>query len=137
MLGKLREKWRQLQRGQPGRRFQDRYERSRHTRHNKPWYLRFLKITLALVLILIGLALTILPGPAVVFFALGAALLANQSRPLARLLDWTEVKARQVLAAVRNWWPRASVLARGGVVMLGTLGTTGVGYVFYRVMFRE
>lgn len=102
----IKKKWREFQHGHPGRRFQERYERHRRARQNKPWYSNFLKIALAIALILIGVVLLFMPGPAILFFAVGAALLADHSQAVARPLDWTEVKVRQVLAAAKRWWRR-------------------------------
>jgi hypothetical protein len=99
MGGKFIEMWREFRNGRPGHRFQDRYQRNRRKRQNQRWYLRIFKITLGLLLLLIGVVLTFMPGPALLFFPLGAALLADQCRPVARALDWTEVKIRRLL----NW----------------------------------
>src|SRR5262245_12761552 len=68
MFGNLKRQWRAFRHSRPGSRFQDRYERSRRARKTGQWYLPFLKIGGALVLIAIGVVLTVIPGPAVLFF---------------------------------------------------------------------
>ena len=51
----------------------------------------------AVVSLAVGVVLAFVPGPAVVFFALTAALLAAQSAWLARRLDAAEIWVRHVL----------------------------------------
>jgi len=49
----------------------------------------------------IGIVLAFIPGPAILFFALCAALLGAQSRWVARRLDRAEVSTRKLIAAFR------------------------------------
>jgi hypothetical protein len=57
---------------------------------------------LALLSFAIGVVLAFIPGPAVVFFALSATLLATQSLRVARILDRTEVWLRSQRAKLRK-----------------------------------
>jgi hypothetical protein len=50
----------------------------------------------------LGVVLAFIPGPAVLFFALAAVLVATQSRWLAERLDRAEVKLRHVIAARKH-----------------------------------
>lgn len=131
MIGRLKEKWRKFRQGQPGRRFQERYERKRHANEKRSLYWKVLQVALALGLLLIGVVFVFIPGPAILFFAIGASMLATHSRRLARLLDWTEVKIREVWAWATGWWKRASTAARGAVVGLGTVGVAMLAYLAY------
>lgn len=131
MIGKLKEKWRKFRQGQPGRRFQDRYERKRHANQKRSLYWKIFQVALALGLLLIGVVFVFIPGPAILFFAIGASMLATQSRRIARLLDWTEVKIRGLGAWVKGWWKRTSMAARGAVVGLGTVGVAMLAYLAY------
>lgn len=54
-------------------------------------------LALAAVSFVVGVVLAFVPGPAVVFFALTAALLAAQSTWIARHLDAGEMWLRRVL----------------------------------------
>jgi uncharacterized membrane protein SirB2 len=80
--------WQELRGTRAGRRFQAFYET--HAAHRMGWA-RCLTFFAALVTFAIGVVLAFIPGPAVVFFALTAALLSTQSRWLARKLDRSEL----------------------------------------------
>ncbi len=99
--------WLKLKRGQAGSRFQERYERHQHVRRIQPWYRRLLKFAFAAAAFVIGVVLIFIPGPAVVFFALAAWLLADESRRLSSALDWTEVRLHRVIGWAKSWWKRA------------------------------
>jgi len=55
----------------------------------------------AVVSLAVGIVLAFIPGPAVLFFALSAALLGAQSRWVARRLDAAETAARRFWRAWR------------------------------------
>jgi hypothetical protein len=61
-----------------------------------PGHGRVLKAVAAVLLIALGIALLVLPGPGSVFIVVGAALLAEESSHVARSLDWTEMKIRRL-----------------------------------------
>ena len=100
----LRGYWHRLQHGTPGRRFQERYERAAHQRDRQHIVLRVLKIIGALVLLAIGVIEVIFPGPAVLFFFVGGAMLATEFRFAARFLDWAELRIRSVWHRVQRRW---------------------------------
>jgi len=52
-----------------------------------------------------GVALIVLPGPAVVVIPLGLALLAREFPWAARLLTWLRSLVRRMWAAARRWRP--------------------------------
>lgn len=98
--------WAHVQQGHPGRRFQDHYERSVHSRQKSTLLIRILKIIGGVVLILIGLVEIFIPGPAFLFLIVGGALLATESLVVARAMDWLELKVRDAWHSVRAWWRR-------------------------------
>src|SRR5687768_16506516 len=100
----FREHWRDLKRGRPGRRFQDRYERARHEEASTGAAQRIGLIVAALVCFAIGLVLAVMPGPAVVFFFLAGGLLATESPWVARFMDWGELKIRKLVAWGKRRW---------------------------------
>jgi len=61
---------------------------------------------LSLVLFAVGVVFAFIPGPAVLFFALCAALLAAQSAWVAERFDRAEVTGRRLALAVRAAWRR-------------------------------
>jgi hypothetical protein len=87
---RTKQHWRELRASRAGRRFQIFYDG--HAAHRTGWA-RCLTLLGAVVSFAIGVVLAFIPGPAVVFFALTAALLSTQSRWLARKLDRSELYA--------------------------------------------
>lgn len=84
-----------LWRDEPGRRFVRRYERLRGNPGGVAR--RALRAVLAVLLIAVGIVFLPLPGPGFVPLALGAALLAGQSRGVAAWLDRAELRVRRWL----------------------------------------
>jgi hypothetical protein len=78
------------------------------------------------VLIAVGVVLMFIPGPAVVMYALAGALLAEDSLPVARALDWTEVRIRHLVKWCQRVWKRAGTAARAAIVLLA-LVVAGAG----------
>jgi hypothetical protein len=111
MLSNLRRDWLRLRRAEPGRRFQEVYERRRkrkRTRWSRPIWLAaggFLVAT--------GPLAGMIPGPGgVVVFFVGLALLGRELRPVARALDWCEPRLRRAWRRIRLAWGRAATPTR-------------------------
>ena len=92
MLARLRKGWRELKQGKPGRRFQERYERSPGSHGARKWIV----IGGGALLVVAGIVFLPLPGPGLLIIAAGALLVAEESRSAARALDWLERKARRL-----------------------------------------
>jgi hypothetical protein len=100
LFGGLRTRWRQLKAGEPGTRFQGQYRANRESRKS-PWA-RVLAVMPGLALILVGFIGLFVPGPGMLGIALGAALLARQSRAVARGLAWLELRGRRLARRIRR-----------------------------------
>lgn len=103
MIGQIRNSWQQFKKSEPGRRFQDRY----HRRSNESKLSRMVVLVAGVVMALVGLASMPLPIPADGFLLpLGLLFVASEIEPVARFLDWVELRARnaaqQVIAAWRK-----------------------------------
>jgi hypothetical protein len=92
LVRSLKNNWRELADGKPGKRFQDRHEKKKGDGKGG----RTLKLIAAGLLIAVGVVLLVIPGPGSVFIVLGGALLAEESAPVARALDWTELRIRKL-----------------------------------------
>ena len=135
MSSALKRHWRQLKEGCPGQRFQDRYERKQEELEERRSVLPWLRLALALMLVAIGLIFCLIPGPGIPLILIGAMLLAERSRTLARLLDWLEVRSRKVLQRARSWWRRSSRFAKNALILLATGVMAGAGYGAYHIVF--
>ena len=102
MLGRLKALWKRVRKLPPGKRFQSIHREQR----NRSRAAKAAFFGIALLSFAGGVVLMFIPGPAVLFFALAGALLATQSRWVARRLDQGEVWSRRAVASWRKWWRR-------------------------------
>ncbi|MBA4138294.1 MAG: hypothetical protein C0518_13360 [Opitutus sp.] len=134
MFDRLQKQWEQLKTSRPGHRFRDRYDRSRKSHNGPKFFWRIVRIAAAVALIGLGAVFMFIPGPAILFYFFAGALLATDSLPMAKLLDWTEVQARKIGSKARRFWRK---LTPGGRIAVATLGlclsVTGT-LLFYRVV---
>lgn len=100
MFSAIRAMWSKLRESPAGERFEKFHEEQR----SKPRWVRLSYVVLAILSFAVGVVLAFIPGPAVVFFALTAALLATQSLWVARRLDKGELKGRELVKSLRAWW---------------------------------
>jgi hypothetical protein len=99
MLAKLKRKLRELKALPPGERFQTVNEQQ----SGGPAWVRPVVIAGAVIAFGIGILLSVLPGPAFVFYALAGALAAIESKWVARTLDRGELALRKLLAHWHRW----------------------------------
>ena len=99
MIGRLQQGWQELKRGQPGRRFQDRYARRREAVRGVLGKCAF--VCLGVLILLAGIVFLPLPGPGMIIMAVGALLMAEGSRTMAKALDALEVRARRLYSSLR------------------------------------
>ena len=97
MLDRAKAEWQEFKHWPEGRRFALFYEKH----HRCGQWKRVLLLFLAFASFVIGVILAFIPGPAILFFAITAALIATQSRWLAARLDRGEVYVRQRWRAYR------------------------------------
>ena len=74
------------------------------------------------------------PGPGLLTFLLGLALIGGEFLPVARFLDWAEVRLRKLAHFVAVLW-RASVAGKALIIITILLCAAALGYVVYRVLF--
>jgi hypothetical protein len=79
----------------PGRRFRQLYERKRASAGGRIY--RCAAAALGALLCVVGIVFLAIPGPGIPVLAIGAALVAQQSRTAAELLDRTELRLRRLL----------------------------------------
>ena len=134
MFARLKKQWAEFKRSRPGSRFRDRYERRK--RSPTTWWVRLIEIGLAIVMVLLGIFFAVAPGPASVFFFLAGGLLASESKTVARLMDWIEMKSRAIGAWARRHWRRLSRAAKGAVIAIVAACSAACGVAAYLVVFN-
>jgi hypothetical protein len=137
MAGIAKQRWCDFRRGRPGHRFQQRFEENKQARAGRSSFMKCLKPAAALVIIAAGVVLCFIPGPGLLLIFIGASLLADVSRPVARALDWLEVRIRKVIARGRRWWNHASRTAKYAVVILGVFVASGAAYGGLRIVMTR
>jgi hypothetical protein len=121
-MTRWKEQWKIFAARAPGARFRERYERHRASLEARAWWLGPCNIIVGVLSLLLGLVLTVAPGPAVVFLLFGGLLLGNESRRVAGVLDWIDVRIAPWLVFLHRHWLRLSPWTRRVLVVGLTLG---------------
>jgi hypothetical protein len=137
VLKKLKQQWCDLKKGRPGHRFQDRYERNKQGRADESALSRWIQPVMGVVLFAAGVFFCVFPGPGLPLLLVGAMFLAERSRPMARMLDWSEIKVRMIIRRTKEWWCEASLIARNAVLVFGVLVVAGAGYGAWQYFFAN
>ena len=128
LMERLRRSWRELKNSKPGRRFQDRYER-RQRASGGGWTLGTIaNVVLGLVVAAGGLFLIPAPGPGWLITFVGLGLLGSEFAPIARTLDWAEVKGRAIGRWSRRQWEHAPMPIKAMLVLFALAGVAGLAY---------
>ncbi|HKP60618.1 MAG TPA: hypothetical protein VJV78_28015 [Polyangiales bacterium] len=104
MLKKLKAELHELRSYAPGERFSCFHERHQH---GQAGWVKPLLLIAAAISFVIGVILAFIPGPAILFFAITAAILATQSQAVAKQLDHTELWLRKLLRQLKDKRRRA------------------------------
>src|SRR5688572_14867418 len=124
--------WCDFRKGRPGHRFEERFERNHEARSERSSFSRVLKPAAGIVLVAVGVVFCVIPGPGIPFLLIGAGLLADVSRPVARALDRVEVVIRNLITWARRWWDHASRTAKNAVIVLAVFVASGAAYGGFR-----
>jgi hypothetical protein len=130
----IRERWRELQRGRPGRRFQDWYERARGSTRPMGAVRRIAFFVLAVLCLAIGLVLVVIPGPAIPFLLISGGLLALESRPIAKAMDWAEIQTRGVWRWGLRRWLRLPPAARVTLLLCAGCVSAASAYFLFQLL---
>jgi uncharacterized protein (TIGR02611 family) len=132
MIGRLKGDWEEFRESKPGERFKDRYRR----RQQEPGHMvkRILLVILGSVIALGSLFTAPLPGPGFATVFLGLAILAGELLPAARLLDWSEVRLRQLWEFVLSVW-RTGPFGKVSVIFVLAFLAAAFLYLAYRLLF--
>jgi hypothetical protein len=135
----LKTQWKTLKHAKPGQRFEARYKSGQRASEAAGWgqqALRFLRLLVALGSIVVGIVLTVIPGPAILFFLIAGSLLSTESLFVARSLDWTEVKLRLGWSWGKRHWRKLSL---GGKIALeagAVCVVVGLGFASWFLIVR-
>lgn len=134
MIEGLKQRWQALKRGKPGKRFQDEYDK-RHDKNSSRARKIGMLVAGAIVLVA-GIILMPAPGPGILIVAIGAAMLSQESKFAARILDGAEVKGRALMKWGFGIWKAAPLPGKIAIAVVALLLAAGGVYLAYRIMFQ-
>jgi uncharacterized protein (TIGR02611 family) len=106
MFEKAKENWRRLKESKPGHRFKDRYHQRQQSRSGRFSLRAVFIIGVGTLVLLVGIVAVPGPGPGWLIILLGLGMFAGESKLIARLLDWVEMRLRRagrwLLARLRH-----------------------------------
>jgi hypothetical protein len=127
MTERMKESWRLFRASKPGHRFQERYRRRQESEHGWRDPRKLFYLVGGLILALGSLLFGVLPGPGTLTFFVGLGMIAGEFRPVARLLDWAEVRARELGRWVRGVWSSSAA----GKVLVASVSAGCIAVVLY------
>jgi hypothetical protein len=133
MIAEFKKGWRVFRAAPPGKRFVRLFE----SRKAAGGTSRLLTTMLGVLLLGAGGFLLFVPGPGLLLIAFGAALVAQQSRGLAKALDRLEPPQRKLTRKARDFWKQTSGAARAATVALVSISAGGAALVTYLWLFAE
>ncbi|MDP9309445.1 MAG: hypothetical protein M3R24_00865 [Chloroflexota bacterium] len=91
-------------------------------------------VVFGLAIALGGLLLVPAPGPGWIITFLGLGLLGSEFNPMARALDWVELKVRAIAGWAKGVWERSSPVLKVLIVLIGVCGIAALGYGAYQLV---
>lgn len=132
LIGKAQRSWWHFKKSKPGDRFQVRYYRRQQS---APGRLSMIfNIVVGSILVIFSAFFGWAPGPGLLTFLIGLALIGGEFLTIARFLDWSEVRLRKLAHLVGVAW-RSSTIGKALIVLVALVLVVAFGYVIYSVFF--
>lgn len=125
--------WREFRQSRPGFRFRERYEHRRQTTNGPFDPKNLLYLGGGVAILIIGVLLAPIPGPGGVIGFVGLALLGSMFLPVARALDWGELRARGFARWSGEVWRALPLGMKVVVGLLAAITVVAAGYGAYQV----
>jgi hypothetical protein len=136
MIEWAKRNWREFKDSKPGERFKERYYRNQQRGGGRFSVRRIANIVVGLAIAIVSLFFGWAPGPGTITFFIGMGLVAGELLPVARLLDWAEVRLRRFAHFVAEVW-RGSLLGKVAVVAVAVICAAAIAYAVYYVLFAR
>jgi uncharacterized protein (TIGR02611 family) len=135
MIEKIRESWQSFKESEPGQRYKDRYRRRQQSKSGE-FDLGLVVSVLGGVLIVLGGIVAVPgPGPGWLIVFLGLGLVAGEFRPIARFMDWAEIRLRRLARWAAGVWANSSPAVKALIVVAILLCAAALGHGAYRLLF--
>ena len=132
LIGKAQRSWWHFKKSKPGDRFQVRYYRRQQSAPGR--LSTIFNIVVGSILVIFSAFFGWAPGPGLLTFLIGLALIGGEFLPVARFLDWSEVRLRKLAHLVGVVW-RSSTIGKALIVLVALVLVVAFGYVIYSVFF--
>jgi hypothetical protein len=132
MIGRAKRSWRHFTSSKPGDRFQVRYYYRKQSGPGR--FSRIFNIVVGSALVIVSAFFGWAPGPGMVTFVIGLAMIGGEFLTVARFLDWGEVRLRTLAHFVAYVW-RVSVVGRVLIVLVIVTCVAALGYGAYYLIF--
>jgi sterol desaturase/sphingolipid hydroxylase (fatty acid hydroxylase superfamily) len=132
LIGKAQRSWWHFKSSKPGDRFQVRYYRRQQSAPGR--LSTIFNIVVGSILVIFSAFFGWAPGPGLLTFLIGLALIGGEFLTIARFLDWSEVWLRKLAHLVGVVW-RSSKVGKVVVVLVALILVFAFGYVVYSVLF--
>ena len=132
MIGRAKRSWQNFTKSKPGDRFQVRYY---YRKQRGPGRLsRIFNIFVGSVLVVMSTLFGWAPGLGLVTLLIGLALIAGELFPVARFLDWSEVRLRKLARLAGKVWAGATPIGRTMIVVLVLVLAAALVYGAYSLL---
>lgn len=135
MIERIKQNWHEFKESQPGHRFQDRYDRRQEKEHGRWSAGKIVNLVLGLAIIAAGIFLVAAPGPGWIVVFIGFGFIASEFAPVARGMDWAELKARAIADWAKEFWDRASLVVKALLVLFALAIAGALAYGAYYLFF--
>jgi len=135
MIENAKRHWQQFKESKPGYRFQDRYQRRRQSGHGRFAFSRILNVSFGSALVIVSAFFGWAPGPGLLTFFIGLGMVAGELLPVARFLDWAEVRLRKLARWARDVWKSAPPAGKALIVLAILACVAASGYGVYYLLF--
>ena len=132
LIGRAKRTWQLFTRSKPGDRFQVRYYRRQQSAPGRLGTI--FNIVVGSVLVIFSAFFGWAPGPGLITFFIGLALIGGEFLTIARFLDWSEVRLRKLAHLVDSVW-RSSSIGKALIVLIALTLVAAFGYVIYAIFF--
>jgi hypothetical protein len=132
LIGKAQRSWWHFKKSKPGDRFQVRYYRRQQSAPGR--LITIFNIVVGSILVIFSAFFGWAPGPGLLTFLIGLALIGGEFLTIARFLDWSEVRLRKLAHLVGVVW-RSSTIGKALIVLVALVLVVAFGYVIYSVFF--
>jgi uncharacterized protein (TIGR02611 family) len=135
MIGRMKGGWQQFKRGRPGHRFQDRYRRNQQSSSGRFSLRKILNIVGGSAIVLAGVFLLAAPGPGWLVLFVGLGMISGELLPVARSLDWAEVRLRWMARKARDLWRASPHVVRVLIIVVLLSCVAALAYGTYYLLF--